>query len=295
MWPRRGLAAALAALLATAAVAGSKDPPVPPGLDPGGIAVALIGPGLDYTDPKIAARLARDGEGELIGFDLVDQDRRPWPGNGAAEACRLIGCLGSKLATRLLSDAPSATLAPFRIPPGNETEAARAIGMIRATRARIVVVVPEGDAEPGWRLLEEAAARFPALLFVVPNTGMAAGPVARDEALAGIANLIVVERVSGTGPALAKLPPRANRADLAVVARLTGSESAAVDFGCDEGCAPLPLVEANYAAIRVAALAARTLAAEPHLDGAAVARRVLSTARPLPETTGAKPRYGVLE
>src|SRR5215467_9057175 len=53
-----------------------KKPPVPPGRDPGGVAVALIG--IDYTLPAVARRLARDGEGELIGWDLQDQDRKPF-------------------------------------------------------------------------------------------------------------------------------------------------------------------------------------------------------------------------
>ena len=36
--------------------------------------------GIDYTLPQIAQRLARDGEGELIGLDLVDNDNRPFSG-----------------------------------------------------------------------------------------------------------------------------------------------------------------------------------------------------------------------
>lgn len=55
-----------------------KKPPVPPGRDPGGVAVALIGTGIDYTLPAVARRLARDGEGELIGWDLQDEDRKPF-------------------------------------------------------------------------------------------------------------------------------------------------------------------------------------------------------------------------
>ncbi len=66
---------------ATAQPADAPKVPKPkliPGIDPGGLALAVIGDGIDYARPEIAARLARDGEGELVGFDLVDRDRRPY-------------------------------------------------------------------------------------------------------------------------------------------------------------------------------------------------------------------------
>lgn len=71
------LALAWAGAAAMAADAPRK-PKLPPGVDPGGLAMAVIGDGIDYTRPEIATRLARDGEGELVGFDLVDRDRLPF-------------------------------------------------------------------------------------------------------------------------------------------------------------------------------------------------------------------------
>ena len=66
------------AAFAVAALAQEKKPPLPPGRDPGGMAIALVTTGIDYTVPEVAQRLARDGEGELIGWDLEDQDRKPF-------------------------------------------------------------------------------------------------------------------------------------------------------------------------------------------------------------------------
>ncbi len=40
--------------------------------------MVLLTRGLDYTRPEIAKLLARDGEGELIGWDFVDNDNRPF-------------------------------------------------------------------------------------------------------------------------------------------------------------------------------------------------------------------------
>ena len=73
---------------------------MPSGRDPGGVAIALFGTGIDYTLP-LAQRLARDGEGELIGWDLEDKDRKPvrqeqrrhapeWGGDGTPVASLLV-------------------------------------------------------------------------------------------------------------------------------------------------------------------------------------------------------------
>ena len=69
-------------LWAEIAAAQGRKPRLPAGLDPGGVAVALLSTGIDYQASDIARRLARDGEGDLIGWDLVDRDNRPF--NGAA-------------------------------------------------------------------------------------------------------------------------------------------------------------------------------------------------------------------
>src|SRR5262245_64323105 len=85
------------------AQAQAKKPPLPPGRDPGGVAVALIASGVDYTLPEVARGLARDGEGDLIGFDSLDNDNRPFGDGG-----------GTRVAVALLDKATGARLAPVR-------------------------------------------------------------------------------------------------------------------------------------------------------------------------------------
>src|SRR4029079_9055021 len=65
-----------AAVLTLATQAQEAKPRVPPGRAPGGVAIALISTGIDYTIPEIAQRLARDGEGELVGWGPGGQGRR---------------------------------------------------------------------------------------------------------------------------------------------------------------------------------------------------------------------------
>ena len=91
------------------ALAQSKKPRVPPGLDPGGVAVAIADPvGIHYADPQIAQRLARDGEGELIGWDFVDEDRRPFAEPGTKIAATSVAgvLLREAGAARLLAVEP---------------------------------------------------------------------------------------------------------------------------------------------------------------------------------------------
>ena len=137
------------------ALAQTRKPPLPPGRDPGGVAIALLTTGIDYTLPQIAQRLARDGEGELIGFDLVDNDNRPFGGDATT------------LATNLLDSTIGARLVPVRVDPRNPASLARAVAFIAQTPARIVAVPMWGLRKDDWQLFRQAAERFPQLLLVV--------------------------------------------------------------------------------------------------------------------------------
>ena len=144
-----------------------QKPRVPPGVDPGGVAVAIIGSGIDYTRPEIAARLARDGEGELIGWDFVDNDRRPYdPCKDTVSVCRMLG-------RSALSRSPSSRLMIVRASTDAPQSMVAAVGMIASTSARVVVVA--FDRPPPLQFLTEAARRHPHLVFV------GASAFARDE------------------------------------------------------------------------------------------------------------------
>lgn len=152
----------IVALLACFVCAGSAiaqkpaaKPRVPPGLDPGGVAVAIIGSGIDYTRPEIAARLARDGEGEIIGWDFVDNDRRPYnPCTEAVSVCSILG-IGPSASSRMIV---------IRASTGMPQSMVAAVGMSTSTPARIVLVA--FDRPPPLQFLREAARQYPHLLFV---------------------------------------------------------------------------------------------------------------------------------
>jgi subtilisin family serine protease len=149
----------VALLLSVASPAHAADPDVPDAQDPGGIAIAILTTGIDYTVPEIAKRLARDGEGEIVGWDLVDNDNRPFDAVGD----------GTALA-KILAES-GVRLIPVRIDPKDAAQLVRAVAFVSRTPARIVVVPFASGTESEWRLFGEAARRVSELLFVVAAGG----------------------------------------------------------------------------------------------------------------------------
>ncbi len=245
------IAVAVLALLGTCGglEARSGKPKVIPGRDPGGVAVAVIGAGIDYSRAEMAARLARDGEGELIGWDFADNDARPFSGDNA----------DGRLAALALGEGQAAgRLVVARVAPGRQDQIAAALRFAGETPARIVLVL----ADPGRPLtvgqLAEAAQFLRPMLIVVPAHRVeGVAPVAGEER----AGLIIV---TAEGQAAAKGP-----ADVAVASlpgELAGEGGAADDA----------------AAARLVAIARRVAAGEPGLDGAGLRANLLRLAKVRP-------------
>lgn len=140
-------------------------PPPGPGVDPGGVAIALIGWGVDYRDPAIARRLARDGEGEVIGRDLIANDARPFASASSSPASG--GHVdSSEIVRRLRPDAPI-RLVPVKTAADELPALARAVAFAAQTPARIIVLPMTALNGPAGELVRQAAQRYRTLLFVV--------------------------------------------------------------------------------------------------------------------------------
>lgn len=143
-----------------------EKPPVPKGVDPGGIAIALIATGIDYTHPDIKDRLARDGEGEVIGVDLIDNDNKPYAPTNLPE--NHDGAVDTLLARRILSTYRHARLVPVRVDPNDKVMLARALAFTAATPAKIVAVPLWGEARETWEFFQQAAEQVPDHLIILP-------------------------------------------------------------------------------------------------------------------------------
>jgi len=167
------LAVVFLTLAAVAPVAVSAaDPDLPPGLDPGGTAIAIISTGLDYTDPEIAPRLARDGEGQLISWDFVDNDSTPFSRDKA----------GTKLAKLLLETDRASRLIVVRVSPGDTQQFANALGFVGRTPAIVVAATLSATSTLNLGEMKALAALIDPILVVLPGTNSHHGvPAPPDE------------------------------------------------------------------------------------------------------------------
>jgi len=216
-----------------------KKPPVPPGRDPGGVAIALIGTGIDYTLPELAQHLARDGEGELIGWDLADQDRKPFDRSKGNTRPEWGG--DSSLVSSFLSGTRDVRLLPVRVDPADPSAMARAMVFVAQTPARIAVLAMWGNSRADWEPFRQASLRFKDVLVIVPA---GAGAEAVYPAALGLDGVLAVEH----GTASVDVAGFGGK-----VKRLSG---------------------ATLAAAAAAKAAAELLAREPSLDVRALKRRL---------------------
>jgi hypothetical protein len=175
--------AVLVALLTAAGPLSAAEPRVPAAPAPDGVAVAVLGPGVDYRVPLVRDRFARDGEGDLIGWDFADGDNRPFE---QARAGR-----GTPYAVALLNANPAATLVIVREKPGDPQAFGHMMSFVVKTPARIVVWPDARPVRPDWPILVEAVNRFRHHLFIVPREE--GGRPLPYAALVGAPNVILVD------------------------------------------------------------------------------------------------------
>jgi hypothetical protein len=227
-------------LASASAAQAQRDPPLPPGRDPGGVAIGLLGTGIDYTIPEIARRLARDGEGELVGWDLVDNDNRPFRSGRAAPDAGAWSASTTALA--LAIGVPGRRIVPVRIDPGDARSIARAVAFLAQTPARIVVVPAWSRRQEDWEPFRDAATHFKDLLFVVPAGDDGAG--ANREPAWPAAFRLANETV-GDPP-----PPRASLAAAVAADALAGCWPWLIEMHRGEALKRALLAEAAKAATR---------------------------------------------
>lgn len=155
-----GLAIAAVAMQSTPAPA-QNNPAVPLGRDPGGVAIAVLTTGISYNDPAIAACLARDGEGEVIGYDFVDNDHRPWSATARTDT------RGDEL-IRMVPCHKGIRIVPVRVDPAQPMSLGRALDFTSKTPARIVVAPFWSNRSADFLPFGSAADAFRNLLVLVP-------------------------------------------------------------------------------------------------------------------------------
>ena len=249
------------------------NPPVPTGVDPGGVPVALVDSGVNYLLPEIQSRLARESDGRMIGFDYWDMDHRPFDSH-PARSFFFPQRHGTRTASIILREASSAKILPYRYPRPDMSRMQQLIAHISRSGARIVNMSLGSNNARDWDAFEGVARRHPELLFIV-----SAGNNNRDidiepvyPASLTLKNMLVVTSSAGDGyPAEGSNWGKEN-VDLLV----PGERIPAIDFS-GEG---IDVSGSSYAVARITALAARILTEHPDLDAMQLKAKILSLATP---------------
>lgn len=257
------------------------NPAVPAGRDPGGVRVGHIDTGIVYTLALFEDRLARDGAGALLGHDLWDGDARPFDLDIGASVFQPRRH-GTAVASIVLREAPAAALVPVRYPRPDMARMGDAVDLLHDAGVRIVVMPLGSNRADLWDAFAEAALAASGLLFIV-----SAGNDGRDidadpvyPAALDVPNMVVVTSADGFG----RLAPGSNWGAVSVDLMVPGEGIAVIDHRGAKAEAS----GASFAAPRVAALAARMLAADPTLSTEGLIAALKARARP-PLTRGTSP------
>jgi hypothetical protein len=251
------------------------DAPVPAGSDPGGIAVALIDSGVNYTLASLAARLARDGAGRALGYDYWDMDARPFDLDTSRSPFFPIRH-GTRVASILLREAPAVRLIPYRYPRPDLGRMADLVADADA-KGSIIIALPMGsNKRADWAAFETAARARAHLLFIVSagNNGRDIDTTPVYPAALPLDNLLVVTSADGKGRLAAGSNWGVRHVDLMV----PGEQQPVINF---RGASTVSS-GSSYAVPRIAAMAARLLDANPGWRAPELKRAIIARARPSP-------------
>ncbi len=264
------------------------NPPLPDGVDPGGVTVAVVDSGVNYLLPEIAQKLARDDRGKALGFDYWDLDDRPFDANPARSPF-FPQRHGTRVASVILREAPSVRLIAYRYPRPDPARWSLLIADAAAKGARVVNVAMGSNRAEDWESFVAGLEAHAEVLFVV-----SAGNDGRDidrrpvyPAAFNLDNMIVVTSADGFGaPA-----PGSNWGKRTVDLLVPGERVAVIDFAGRPSVAS----GASFAAPRVTALAARLAAANPEWRAPELKEAIISRARMTDASGPITTRYGFLD
>jgi Subtilase family len=271
----------LDAKLAATGVQEPLNPPVPAGEDPGGVLVALIDAGVNYLLPEVSARLARDRRGHILGYDYWDMDNRPFDANPARSPF-FPQRHGTKTASLLLHEAPTARLVPYRYPRPDMSRMTELVRDAAGKGVRVLNLSMGSNKLEDWRAFAAAAKEHADMLFIV-----SAGNDGRDidaqpvyPAALRLDNVISVTSSEPDG----ELARGSNWGTHSVDLMVPAERITVTGFDGRQTLAS----GSSYAAVRVAALAARLLAQHPRWRAPQLKEAIL--ARTLPPFAG-EPAY----
>ena len=276
---------ALLVVCRVSVAAASMEPELPPGRDPGGIAVAIIDSGVNYTLRQIATRLARNEHGECLGYDFHDDDKKPFdlvPGQKLGSGHHH----GTRVAGIFLREAPRARLIPYRYRAHSFDTFANIVDTIAESPARIVIMSLGGYQKDDWERFRKAAEANPDILFIISagNDGRNVDKKPIYPSGFRLDNALVVASTDDFG----RLPLASNWGPQTVDISTPGEDIETFDHTG----AKTYVSGSSFAVPRIAALAARFKAMNPGWSAQDIKSAIIALAGPSPGDRTKRTKYG---
>jgi hypothetical protein len=228
------------------------------------VRIGMVDSGVNYLLPEINRRLARDVDGELIGFDFWDMDALPFDAHPVNSGF-FLQRHGTRTASLLLREAPAVELVPYRY-PRSDMSRMQALVDHAASNQVVILGMPLGSNRPeDWGGFARAARAHPELLFIA-----SAGNDGRDidkrpvyPASLDLDNLLVVTSADD----FVQPAERTNWGRISVDFMVPAERLQALDFSGTE----TRVSGSSYAVSRVTAFAARLKAAHPDWSASDIA------------------------
>lgn len=236
------------------------NPPLPAisriSADNNRVRVGLVDSGINYTLPQINSRLARNDNGDLIGYDFWENDQLPFDVHFSGSPFRIVRH-GTGTASLLLKEAPFIDLVPYRYPRPDMSRMQDLVEHAAKNQVHIIGMPLGGNAADQWSAFADAAEQHPDILFIASagNNGRNIDQQPVYPAALDIENLLVVTSADDfIVPA-----DRVNWGRSKVDYMLPAEQQSIIDFNGEQKSAS----GSSYAVPRAAALAARLLRDNP--------------------------------
>jgi len=236
------------------------NPPLPVSskisADSNRIRVGMVDSGVNYTLPQINARLARDINGQLIGYDFWDNDTLPFDAHFGASPFQITRH-GTGTASLLLKEAPFIDLVPYRYPRPDMSRMQNLVEHAADNQVRIIGLPLGGNKAEQWNSFAIAAKNHPDILFIASagNNGRNIDQQPVYPASLDIDNLLVVTSADDFAVPAERVNWGRNKVDYL----LPAEELPIIDFEGNESTGS----GSSYAVPRAAALAAKLLRDNP--------------------------------
>jgi hypothetical protein len=212
--------------------------------------VGMVDSGVNYRLAEINRRLARDSDGQLIGYDFWEMDALPYDSH-PVDSGFFVQRHGTRSASLLLREAAGIELVPYRYPRADMSRMQALVEHASEHQVMILGMPLGSNRAQDWASFARAAADHPQMLFIV-----SAGNNGRD---------IDIEPVFPAALELENMLVVTSADDFVQPAERTNWGRKAVDFmvpaerrsALDYSGAETRVSGSSYAVSRVVALAAR--------------------------------------